>query len=612
MPTVTVIIPVYKVERYLDACVESVVRQSYADLEILLVDDGSPDRCPALCDAWAEKDPRIKVIHRENGGLSAARNSGIDAAMGEFLLFVDSDDLLEPDAVRRAVDAQRQQDADLVIFNLTYVDEANRPLPQPDFSGFTDEILDEDGVWQRCFALAETRIYYVVAWNKLYRRSLFQHLRYAPGKRYEDQFLLPHLLAQCKTIACLAAPGYRYVQRSGSIMAQGSSRTYLDRPEYLLDWCAYFTQKGDALRAEGLLNDAIQNLAEKQCFDLSTPAQQARYRAACRACADSYTALAAATGQRSMRLRAALLRIGLPAYQAFLKHKTSGVPRMEKTQLQNYHVHYGPAQGWSRVDLRELWRYKDLIWLFVKRDFNVMYKQTVLGPAWILINPLMSTAMYCVMFGTIAQLSTDGVPQILFYLAGTALWGFFSSCINKVSGTFTTNSNIFSKVYFPRLAMPISTVISGLINFLVQFALFFILLLVYLAKGEVSPHWGMLLLCVPLVLQVGLLGLGCGIIVSSLTTRYRDLMVVVTFGVQLWMYGSPVVYPLSMITHPVLRAVMVINPMTAPMESFRYIFFGTGQVTGVMWASSLIWTVALLALGLSLFSKVEKTFVDTV
>ena len=203
---------------------------------------------------------------------------------------------------------------------------------------------------------------------------------------------------------------------------------------------------------------------------------------------------------------------------------------MEKTQLQNYHVHYGPAQGWSRVDLRELWRYKDLIWLFVKRDFNVMYKQTVLGPAWILINPLMSTAMYCVMFGTIAQLSTDGVPQILFYLAGTALWGFFSSCINKVSGTFTTNSNIFSKVYFPRLAMPISTVISGLINFLVQFALFFILLLVYLAKGEVSPHWGMLLLCVPLVLQVGLLGLGCGIIVSSLTTRYRDLMVVMTFG----------------------------------------------------------------------------------
>ena len=285
---------------------------------------------------------------------------------------------------------------------------------------------------------------------------------------------------------------------------------------------------------------------------------------------------------------------------------------MEKSQLENYHVHYGPAQGWSQVDLHELWRYKDLIWLFVKRDFNVMYKQTVLGPAWILINPLLSTAMYCVMFGVIAQLSTDGVPQILFYLAGTALWGFFAACINKVSGTFTTNSNIFSKVYFPRLAMPLSTMLSGLINFLVQFVLFFALLLVYLARGEVDPQWALMPLAVPLVLQVGLLGLGCGVIVSSLTTRYRDLMVVVTFGVQLWMYGSPVVYPLSMIENPLLRGIMIANPMTAPMETFRYIFFGSGQVTGLMWAASLAWTAVLLVLGLSLFSKVEKTFVDTV
>ena len=216
------------------------------------------------------------------------------------------------------------------------------------------------------------------------------------------------------------------------------------------------------------------------------------------------------------------------------------------------------------------------------------------------------------MFGTIANLSTGGVPQPLYYLAGTGVWTFFSSCINKVSGTFTTNSNIFSKVYFPRLAMPISTMLSGFINFVVQFVMFFCLLLFYVVRGEVAPNWAAMPLLLPIVLQVGLLGLGCSIIVSSVTTRYRDLMVVVTFGVQLWMYGTPVVYPLSMITHPVLRAVMVINPMTAPMESFRYIFFGTGQVTGVMWAASLIWTVALLALGLSLFSKVEKTFVDTV
>ena len=286
---------------------------------------------------------------------------------------------------------------------------------------------------------------------------------------------------------------------------------------------------------------------------------------------------------------------------------------MEQMEKQ-YHVHYSPAKGWARVDFAELWRYKDLIWLFVKRDFTVMYKQTILGPAWVLINPLLSAAMYTVMFGVIAKLPTDGVPQALFYLAGTALWGFFAACINRVSATFTANSAIFSKVYFPRLTMPISTMLSALINFVLQFIMFFALLLFYVAKGQVHPNWALMPLTVLLLAQVGLLGLGCGIIVSSLTTRYRDLTVVVTFGVQLWMYGTPVVYPLSMIEgmNHILHVAMICNPMTAPMESFRYIFFGSGQVTLQLWVVSLVWTVVLLALGLSLFSKVEKTFVDTV
>ena len=286
---------------------------------------------------------------------------------------------------------------------------------------------------------------------------------------------------------------------------------------------------------------------------------------------------------------------------------------MEQMEKQ-YHVHYSPAKGRARVDFAELWRYKDLIWLFVKRDFTVMYKQTILGPAWVLINPLLSAAMYTVMFGVIAKLPTDGVPQALFYLAGTALWGFFAACINRVSATFTANSAIFSKVYFPRLTMPISTMLSALINFVLQFIMFFALLLFYVAKGQVHPNWALMPLTVLLLAQVGLLGLGCGIIVSSLTTRYRDLMVVVTFGVQLWMYGTPVVYPLSMIEgmNHILHVAMICNPMTAPMESFRYIFFGSGQVTLQLWVVSLVWTVVLLALGLSLFSKVEKTFVDTV
>ena len=321
MPAISVIIPVYRVERYLDACVSSVLAQTFGDFEIILVDDGSPDGCPALCDAWARKDPRIRVIHRENGGLSAARNTGIEAAKGQFLTFVDSDDLLEPDTLRRAWEAQRQYSADLVVYNLVYVDENNRPLASPDFTVFRDEVLDEAEVWRRYFALEERKLYYVAAWNKLYRAELFRELRYAEGKRYEDQFLMPQLLAQCGRIACLAYPGYRYVQRGGSIMAQGSSRNYLDRSEFLLEWCDYFAGKGDLLRAEGLLNDAIQNLSEKERFDLSTPQQRARYRADCRACADAYMRLARRTGQNTMRLRAALLRLGLPVYQKFLQSK---------------------------------------------------------------------------------------------------------------------------------------------------------------------------------------------------------------------------------------------------------------------------------------------------
>lgn len=321
MPAISVIIPVYRVERYLDACVSSVLAQTFGDFEIILVDDGSPDGCPALCDAWARKDPRIRVIHRENGGLSAARNTGIEAAKGQFLTFVDSDDLLEPDTLRRAWEAQRQYSADLVVYNLVYVDENNRPLASPDFTVFRDEVLDEAEVWRRYFALEEQKIYYVVAWNKLYRAELFRELRYAEGKRYEDQFLMPQLLAQCGRIACLAYPGYRYVQRGGSIMAQGSSRNYLDRSEFLLEWCDYFAGKGDLLRAEGLLNDAIQNLSEKERFDLSTPQQRARYRADCRGCADAYMRLARRTGQNTMRLRAALLRLVLPVYQKFLQSK---------------------------------------------------------------------------------------------------------------------------------------------------------------------------------------------------------------------------------------------------------------------------------------------------
>lgn len=323
MPTISVIIPIYKVEHYLDACVASVAAQTFEDLEILLVDDGSPDGCPALCDAWAKKDPRVRVIHKKNGGLSDARNAGIDAATGQFLAFVDADDLLEPDTLRRAFEAQKQHNADLVIFNLCFADEDGHPLPEPDFTIFREETLTPAQFWDRYYAtIGPCRNYYEISCNKLYKRELFRTLRYRLNKRFEDAFLLPDLIDQCKTIACLSYQGYIYIQRKGSIMSQGSSLNYLDRSEYQLERCDYFAAHGDFRRAEGVLNETIRNLSEKYRFDLSSPAQRARYRSNCRACAEAYNKMAAQTGNKGMRLRALLLRLGLKPYRLFLQTRT--------------------------------------------------------------------------------------------------------------------------------------------------------------------------------------------------------------------------------------------------------------------------------------------------
>ena len=273
-----------------------------------------------------------------------------------------------------------------------------------------------------------------------------------------------------------------------------------------------------------------------------------------------------------------------------------------------------PKTGWFDIDLNELWRYRDLITMFVKRNFTVLYKQTILGPAWIILNPLITTVIFNVVFGGMANMPTDGVPGFLFYMAGNTVWTFFANCVNNTANTFVTNSQVFGKVYFPRLTMPISQVLTSLINFGIQAVMYLIFWVYFFATGS-GVTFTLWVLAVPfVVLEVMLLGLGVGIIVSSLTTKYRDLAIAVGFGVQLWMYGTPVVYPLSMIAgmNRILHIAMICNPMTAPMETFRYIFFGTGQVTAQLWVVSLVWTVVLLALGLSLFSKVEKTFVDTV
>ena len=277
-----------------------------------------------------------------------------------------------------------------------------------------------------------------------------------------------------------------------------------------------------------------------------------------------------------------------------------------------YHTHISSKHRWFDLNLKEVWRYRDLITLFTRRSFVLTYKQTVLGPAWIFLNPLISSIIYAFVFGGIAGIGTDGVPQILFYLCSNAIWIFFSTSVTKNAQTFTANANVFGKVYFPRLAVPISNVLASIIQFGVQMLLVLAFLAYYVIIGQVHPHWEAWLL-IPLVLfHLGLLGLGCGIIISSLTTKYRDLAILVTFGVQLWMYATPIVYPLSQLGNGWMKTILLINPVTAPVEMFRYAVLGQGTILPQYLALSWTITIVVVVVGVMIFNRVEKTFMDTV
>ena len=268
-------------------------------------------------------------------------------------------------------------------------------------------------------------------------------------------------------------------------------------------------------------------------------------------------------------------------------------------------------QKWFSVNLKEIWKYRDLIILFVKRDLTTNYKQTVLGPLWIIINPLLSTTVFTVIFGVIAGIPTDGTPQFLFYMSGNILWNFFSSCLNRASGTFLGNARLFGKVYFPRLVMPISAILYNLINFMLQTAVYVILVIVYSLIGA-NVHPNLLIILAPfLVLQTALLGTGMGLIISSITTKYRDLNVLVSFGVSLLMYITPVVYPISRVPEN-FRWLMLLNPVAPIVETYRCAFLGSGSVEWQFLLISLAVTLALLFWGVIVFNKVEKNFIDTV
>lgn len=280
--------------------------------------------------------------------------------------------------------------------------------------------------------------------------------------------------------------------------------------------------------------------------------------------------------------------------------------------MQDFDKHIKPQTNLFELNLRELWDYKDLIYMYVKRDIVTFYKQTVMGPLWFVIQPILTTIMFMFVFGNLAGLSTDRIPKPLFYFSGIILWNYFSDCLTRNSRIFIENQGVFGKVYFPRLVVPISITISNLVKFFIQFVIFVIIYFYYFfqTNSQINPNVYITLLPLLIILTAGL-SLGFGIIFSSLTTKYRDLTFLLQFGVQLWMYVTPVIYPLNSIPHE-KQWLIALNPMTAVVETFKYGAIGQGIFSWTYLAYSTVFMIVLLVFGVVIFNKVEKGFMDTV
>jgi len=289
---------------------------------------------------------------------------------------------------------------------------------------------------------------------------------------------------------------------------------------------------------------------------------------------------------------------------------TETTPTIEQTDLP-WTLTIRPKRGLLDINLREIWKYRDLVMLFVRRDFVARYKQTILGPLWFIIQPILTTLMFTVVFSQVAGISTDGLPPMLFYMAGTVAWTYFSTCLNSTSNTFVSNAGIFGKVYFPRLTVPLSIVISNLIQFAIQFALLAAIMFFYYLRGTAIHLNGYVVLIPYLIVIMALMGLGFGIIISSLTTKYRDLTNLVAFGMQLWMYATPIIYPLSKVPAK-FKMFVLANPVTPIVETFRFALLGSGSVSQGQLIYCSVFTVVVMALGIVMFNRVEQSFMDVV
>lgn len=289
---------------------------------------------------------------------------------------------------------------------------------------------------------------------------------------------------------------------------------------------------------------------------------------------------------------------------------------MEKTELNiddlKYRLIIKPRRNLLEINFREVWKYRELVFLFVRRDFVAIYKQTILGPLWFLIQPLFTTFIYTIIFARMANISTNGLPPMIFYLTGTIAWSYFSTTLLKTSDTFIQNAGIFGKVYFPRLTVPISIIFTNLIQFAIQFLLLSIIMLYYILFKETQLDLGWNLLLIPfMVLLLALLAFGMGVTISSLTTKYRDLKYLLTFGIQLFMYATPVIYPISEIP-PKYQSLILLNPLSSIIETFRFALTGTGFFSINYLIYSIVFCFALLSIGILMFNRVESSFMDTV
>ena len=269
-------------------------------------------------------------------------------------------------------------------------------------------------------------------------------------------------------------------------------------------------------------------------------------------------------------------------------------------------------RGWFDLNIGEIWEYRDLLWIYFKRNIITEYKQTILGPLWIFIPPIITTFMFTIIFGNIANLSTDGLPEPLFYLSGIVIWNYFSSCLTGTSNSLSGNAGLFGKVYFPRIIIPIATLASGLVRFFIQFTIFLLLMVFYFLTEsiEIFPHPFFILLFPLLILLMGVQGLGYGLIFSAITTKYRDLRYLIGYCVRLLMYASPIIFPLSLVPEK-YKLFILLNPITSVIESFRYISLGTGQLRNIAIFYSIIITLIIFIFGLLIFNRVEKNFIDT-